>query len=89
MTDAPTLERAYRVRLSPKPVQARVLSRLFGARRWVWNWALREKDAAWRNFFSGRARRPRRRRFGTVQSARFTLDQRRLGLVTLQGKRGS
>ncbi|MDE2317693.1 MAG: helix-turn-helix domain-containing protein, partial [Xanthomonadaceae bacterium] len=36
MTDVPTLERAYRVRLSPKPAQARVLSRLFGARRWVW-----------------------------------------------------
>ncbi|MDE2315271.1 MAG: helix-turn-helix domain-containing protein, partial [Xanthomonadaceae bacterium] len=48
MTDVPTLDRAYRVRLSPKPAQARVLSRLFGARRWVWNWALREKDAAWR-----------------------------------------
>ncbi len=136
MTDVPTLDRAYRVRLSPKPAQARVLSRLFGARRWVWNWALREKDAAWRadgtklsgidlsrrytalrqapetawlatlprepfnqtlrdfdrawrNFFGGRAKRPRRRKFGTVQSARFTLDQRRLGLVTLQGKRGS
>ncbi len=43
---APTIERAYRVRLEPKPAQARTLSRLFGARRWVWNWALREKEAA-------------------------------------------
>jgi putative transposase len=130
------IERAYRVRLAPKPAQARRLSRLFGARRFVWNWALRTKDEAWRehgerlsgvdlsrrftelrrapdtawlvelprepfnqtlrdfdrgwrNFFAGRAKRPRRRRFGTVQSARFTLDQRRAGLVTVQGKRGS
>ena len=120
----PTIERAYRVRLYPKPDQARMLSRLFGARRYVWNWALRRKDDAWRaggtklsgvdlsreftvlratgetawlsslprepfnqtlrdfdtawkNFFAGRAKRPRRRKFGTVNSARFTLDQRR------------
>ena len=133
---APTIERAYRVRLEPKPEQARKLSRLFGARRWVWNWALQEKEAAWRadgtrltgidlsrrftalrkapetawlselprepfnqtlrdfdrawrNFFAGRAKRPRRRKFGTVQSARFTLDQRRDGLVSMQDKRGS
>ncbi|MDE2315464.1 MAG: transposase [Xanthomonadaceae bacterium] len=131
-----TLERAYRVRLRPTKAQARVLSRLFGAVRGVWNWALREKEAAWRadgtklsgidlsrlfttlrqapetawlgelprepfnqvlrnfdtawrNFFSGRVRRPRRKRFGTVQSARFTLDQRRRGLVAVQGKHGS
>lgn len=43
-----TIERAYRVRLRPKPDQARTLSRLFGARRFVWNWALARKDAAWR-----------------------------------------
>ena len=118
-----SIERAYRVRLSPTPAQARTLRRLFGARRWVWNWALqldrtlraagersgvtawsaaftalkREPDTAWlaelprepfnqtlrdlerakRNFFAGRARPPRRKRFGTVDSARFTLDQRR------------
>ncbi len=126
MTDAPTptIERAYRVRLRPTPAQARTLSRLFGARRFVWNWAitrkdtawradgtklsgvdlsreftalrvggatawlgtlprepfnqtLRDFDTAWRNFFAGRAQRPRRKRFGTVHSARFTLDQRR------------
>jgi putative transposase len=117
------LERAYRVRLSPTPAQARSLRRLFGARRFVWNWALkldrtlrasgqrngvtawsaaltalkREPDTAWladlprepfnqtlrdfdrakKNFFAGRARPPRRKRFGTVNSARFTLDQRR------------
>ncbi len=53
------------------------------------NQTLRDVDTAWRNFFGGRAKRPRRRKFGKVQSARFTLDQRRLGLVTLQGKRGS
>ena len=119
-----TIERAYRVRLRLKPAQERQLLRLFGARRFVWNWALRRKDeawradgtklngvalsreftqlkaapetawlaelprepfsqtlrdfdAAWRNFFAGRAKRPQRKRFGTVQSARFTLDQRR------------
>ena len=119
-----TIERAYRVRLRPKPAQARVLKRLFGARRFVWNWALWRKDEAWRadstkltgvdlsreltvlrvtgetdwlstlprepftqtlrdfdtawkNFFGGRAKRPRRKKFGTVNSARFTLDQRR------------
>ena len=43
------------------------------------------------NFFGGRARQPRRKRFGTVQSARFTLDQRRMqvdrdvGRVQLDG----
>ena len=125
---APTIERAYRVRLHPTPGQAHTLARLFGARRFVWNWALARKDAAWRadgtkltgidlsreltllrqapdtawlgtlprepfnqtlrdfdrgwsNFFAGRAKRPRRKRFGTVNSARFTLDQRREGLV--------
>jgi len=119
-----TMERAYRVRLRLKPAQERRLLRLFGARRFVWNWALRRKDEAWRvdgtklrlqalsreftqlkavpetawltelprepfnqtlrdfekawkNFFAGRAKRPRRKKFGTVMSARFTLDQRR------------
>ena len=129
MTDtSATMERAYRVRLYPKPDQARMLIRIFGARRFIWNWALARKndawrcdgtkltgidlsreftqlraapetawlgelprepfnqtlrdfDAAWRNFFAGRAQRPRRRKFGTVNSARFTLDQRRRGLV--------
>jgi len=119
-----TIERAYRVRLRLKAAQERQLLRLFGARRFVWNWAIRRKDEAWRaegtklnavalsreftllkvapetawladmprepfnqtlrdlknawsNFFAGRARRPRRKKFGTVTSARFTLDQRR------------
>jgi putative transposase len=132
------IERAYRVRLRPKPDQARTLSRLFGARRFVWNWALARKEGAWRadgtkltgvdlsreftalratgdtawlstlprepfnqtlrdfdkawkNFFAGRAKRPRRKRFATVNSARFTLDQRRRqvdrerGVVQLDG----
>jgi hypothetical protein len=43
-----TIERAYRVRLRLKPAQERRLLRLFGARRYVWNWALRRKDEAWR-----------------------------------------
>jgi len=138
MTDstATTIERAYRVRLRPTPAQARTLSRLFGARRYVWNWAIGRKDEAWRangtnlsgvdlsraftalradgetawlgtlprepfnqtlrdfdragtNFFAGRARRPRRKRFGTVNSARFTLDQRREGLVRWRDAAGA
>jgi len=129
----PTLERAYRVRLSPTPEQTRTLRRLFGARRFVWNWALqldrslrvagersgvtawsaafthlkREPATAWlaqlprqpfeqtlrdlerakKNFFAGRARPPRRKRFGSVNSARFTLDQRRQQ-VTLGERHG-
>ena len=42
------IERAYRVRLRLKPTRERQLLRLFGARRYVWNWALRRKDEAWR-----------------------------------------
>ncbi len=45
---ADTIERAYRVRLRLKPAQQRQLLRLFGARRFVWNWAFRRKDEAWR-----------------------------------------
>ncbi|MHB8742035.1 MAG: RNA-guided endonuclease InsQ/TnpB family protein [Sulfuricaulis sp.] len=41
------------------------------------NQTLRDFDAAWKNFFAGRAKRPRRKRFGAIHSARFTLDQRR------------
>ena len=119
-----TIERAYRVRLRLKPAQERALSRLLGAKRFVWNWALQRKDEAWRtagislsgvylsreltllkkapqtcwlselssvplisllrdfdqawkNFFAGRAKRPRCKRYGSVMAARFTLDQRR------------
>jgi len=121
------------VRLRLKPAQERQLLRLFGARRFVWNWAIRRKEDAWRadgtklnavslsreftqlkaspktawlaelprepfnqtlrdfdkawsNFFAGRAKRPHRKRFGTVNSARFTLDQRR-DLVDREGGR--
>ncbi len=133
-----TIKRAYLVRLRLKPAQSRTLLRLMGARRFVWNWALRRKDEAWRadgtklsgvdisreftalrstgdtawlsslprepfnqtlrdfdtawkNFFAGCAKRPRRKRFGTVTSVRFTLDQRRTlvdregGIVQLDG----
>lgn len=132
---AATIERAYRVRLRPTPAQASMLRRIFGARRAVWNWAIREQDAArargekrpgltvlsakfterrrtgetawlsqlprepfnqtlrdldeaWSRFFAGRNRRPTRKRFGTVNSARFTLDQRRGVLVAVAGKKG-
>lgn len=36
----PVCERAYRVRCYPTKPQARLLAQLFGARRYVWNWAL-------------------------------------------------
>lgn len=49
---------------------------------------LRDLEAAWSRFFSGQNRRPTRKRFGTVNSARFTLDQRRVNLVTVTGKSG-
>lgn len=38
---------------------------------------LRDLDAAWSRYFAGQNRRPTRKPFGTVNSARFTLDQRR------------
>ena len=47
--DTPTtLERAYRVRLRPNRAQERILLRLLGAKRFVWNWALRRKDEAFK-----------------------------------------
>lgn len=139
MTDpTPTIERAYRVRLRLKPDQERTLSRLMGAKRFLWNWALRRKDEAWRddgtklnaialsreftelrrqpdtawlatlprepfnqvlrdfdrawkNFFAGRAKRPRKKKRASVDAIRFTLDQRRSqvnrdrGIVQLDG----
>jgi putative transposase len=45
---APTIERAYRVRLRPTRAQARTLRRLMGAKRFAWNWALHESNAIYR-----------------------------------------
>lgn len=45
---AVTLERAYRVRLHPNRTQERILLRLLGAKRFVWNWAMARKEAAYR-----------------------------------------
>ena len=44
----PTIERAYRVRLCLNRAQRRMLLRLLGAKRHVWNWALGETNAAYR-----------------------------------------
>jgi putative transposase len=124
MNEVCTGKRAYRMRVYPTLAQRRVLGRLFGAKRKVWNWALERRESAYRvdgarlnwvalsreftelrcapetawlselarepfnqvlrdlerayqNFFAKRAERPRRRRFGTVNRVRFTLDQRR------------
>lgn len=123
-TDINTINRAYRVRLRLTPEQVRMLNRLMGAKRYVWNWALERKETAWRenktnltgvdlsseftklrhspetvwlsdlprepfnqlfrdfdiawtNFFAGRAKRPRRKKYGCVDSVRFMLDQRK------------
>ncbi|MCZ8158408.1 MAG: transposase [Rhizobiaceae bacterium] len=43
-----TLERAYRVRLRPTRAQERMLRRLMGAKRYVWNWALAQSNTAYR-----------------------------------------
>ncbi len=43
-----TIERAYLARLSPNRAQRRMLLRLMGAKRHVWNWALGESNAAYR-----------------------------------------
>lgn len=49
MTEAPaTIELAYRVFLLLNPAQKRKLLRLMGAKRFVWNWALGESNAAYR-----------------------------------------
>lgn len=49
MSEAPaTIERAYRVRLRPSRAQERMLRRLLGAKRFAWNWALGESNAAYR-----------------------------------------
>ena len=115
--------RAYQVRLRPTQAQQVMLSRLFGAKRFVWNWALQRRedafqsdgtrlnghalsreftkmrvtaatawlgelprvtftsvfqdfDRAWVNFFAGRAKRPRFKPFGSVDSLRFAFDPR-------------
>lgn len=51
MTDSapdPTIFRAYRMRVYPTRTQAQVLSRLAGATRFVWNWALDRRSTAYR-----------------------------------------
>ena len=40
-------ERAYQVRAYPTKTQVDLLARLLGAKRFVWNWALRLKQEAW------------------------------------------
>ncbi len=45
---AAVCERAYRSRCYPTRAQARLFAQLFGARRYVWNWALARREEAWR-----------------------------------------
>ena len=48
VTSQQLIERAYRMRVYPTRAQVRVLSRLFGASRFVWNWALARRSSAYR-----------------------------------------
>jgi putative transposase len=41
----PILRKAYRFRLRPTQAQERVMLRIAGARRFVWNWALARRKA--------------------------------------------
>ncbi|HEY2590565.1 MAG TPA: transposase, partial [Steroidobacteraceae bacterium] len=43
-----TIERAYRMRMYPTRRQRALLGRLFGAGRYVWNWALARRTEAYR-----------------------------------------
>lgn len=45
---SPTRERAYRVRAHPTKAQQKTLAQIFGARRFVWNWALDRRSRAYR-----------------------------------------
>jgi putative transposase len=51
------------------------------------NQTLRDLHKAWAAFFKKKAKRPRKKKYGTVQSMRFTLDQRRTQ-VTYKGRYG-
>src|SRR5215469_12443529 len=44
----PTTERAYRMRVYPTARQRALLGRVFGAARYVWNWALARRTEAYR-----------------------------------------
>ena len=47
MAEPTTRERAYRLRCYPSARQRRVLGRLFGASRFVWNWGLARRTSAY------------------------------------------
>ncbi len=47
MAEPTTRERAYRLRCYPSARQRRALGRLFGASRFVWNWALARRTSAY------------------------------------------
>jgi putative transposase len=47
MAESTIGERAYRMRCYPSARQRRVLGRLFGASRFVWNWALARRTSAY------------------------------------------
>lgn len=48
MTDAATLDRAYRMRAYPTAAQSCMLAQLVGAARHVWNWSLAMRTSAYR-----------------------------------------
>ena len=48
MSESPTTERAYRLRVYPSRAQRAALGRLFGATRFVWNWAFARRSDAYK-----------------------------------------
>src|SRR5690554_5751084 len=46
----PAVQRSFRIRAYPNPAQQRMLSRWFGAARWLWNTALSIRSESYREF---------------------------------------
>jgi putative transposase len=42
------LRKVFRFRMKPDAAQREALARMAGARRWVWNWALAEREKHYR-----------------------------------------
>ena len=45
--------KVFRFRMEPNPEQREFLSRAAGARRFIWNWALEQRNAHYRTFGKG------------------------------------
>ena len=49
-TNLQTISRSYKVRLYLNKAQARELNRLFGARRFIWNWSIQQQNQAYQQY---------------------------------------